>query len=53
VFQPLAQVHLLGRMPVPLSFRSDRVACGGALSGMFGHLPCKRRLLSFHLTQSR
>jgi hypothetical protein len=41
VIPPLGQVHLLGRGPGPLSFRGDRVACGGAFSGKLGCLLCK------------
>ena len=50
VILPLAQVHLLGKGHGPLSFRSRRVACGGALSGTLGRLLCKRLLRSFPLT---
>ena len=44
VFAPLAQVHLLGTGTGPLSFRSDRLVCGDALSDVFGRLLCKSRL---------
>jgi hypothetical protein len=46
---PLAQVHLLGREPGPLSFRSGRVACGGALLDTLVRLLCKSRLRFFPL----
>jgi hypothetical protein len=49
VIPHLAQVHLLGRGPGPLSFRGGTVACGGALSGMLGCLLCKSRLRFFPL----
>ena len=46
VAPPLAHVHLLGR---GLNFRSDRVACGGALSALLGCLLCKGCLRFFPL----
>jgi hypothetical protein len=49
VIPPLAQVHLLGRGPSPLSFWSSRVACGGALLGTLRCLLCKSRLRFFPL----
>ena len=38
---PFAQVHLLRREPSPLSVRSCRLACGGAISATLGRLLCK------------
>ena len=49
VIPTLTQVHLLGRETGPLSFRSGRLACGYALSAMFGRLLCKNRLRFFPL----
>jgi hypothetical protein len=46
VAPPLAHVHLLGR---GLNFRSDRVACGGALSALLRCLLCKGCLRFFPL----
>ena len=48
VVPPRAQVPLLSRGTGPLSFRNDRVASGGALSGA-----CLKRasFISFHFTQ--
>jgi len=51
VIPPLAQVHLLGRGPGPLSFRSGGVACGGVLSDTLGRLLAA--FASFHLIQPR
>jgi hypothetical protein len=45
----LAQVHLLGRRPGPLSFRCGRPACDVALSTVLGRLLCKSRLRLFPL----
>ena len=41
VIPPLAQVHLFGRGPGPLSFRSGRVAFGDSLSAALECLLCK------------
>jgi hypothetical protein len=49
VIPALAQVHLLGRGPDPLSFRSSGVAHGRALSDTLGRSPCKGRLRLFPL----
>jgi hypothetical protein len=49
---PLAQVHLLGRGPGPLSFRSGWVACG-VHSVTLGRLLCKSRLRLFPLNSVR
>ena len=53
VISPLAQVHLLGRGPVPLRFRSGSVACGGALSGTLRRLFARVAFSYFHLIQAR
>ena len=45
----LALVHLLGRGPGSLSFRSGGVTCGGALSDALLRLLCKGRLRLFAL----
>jgi len=49
VTPPLAQVHLLGRGPGPLFFRSGKLGCGGALSATVGRLLCKCGLRLFPL----
>ena len=43
----LAQIRLLGRGPVQLGFRSDGLACGGALPDTFWRSFCKGCLRFF------